>query len=237
MSSSNSGYQAPGGGSGAGSHHTRGRYPSHHRGANVGSGLTNTRGRGMGRGRGRGGIGSQQPGDRYDSNDHSDKPTSSGFHHSTRGSSRGGGPSPGSRNPGDHHHQAGGTGGIGGGMGKPGHLVSIKATVPTPVSNTSWRVFYAMPQNSRQEVGPSGDKIPGPFSPPLRPSTPEQAASAPRNPQDVLRKQNETHMMKQRVQQLLQQAANSPAGSMGTYVGKLSQSNNNLIPVLPRLEA
>ncbi|KAJ1735729.1 hypothetical protein LPJ61_000381 [Coemansia biformis] len=55
-------------------------------------------------------------------------------------------------------------------------------------------------------------------------------------PQDELRKENEAFAMKQRVQQLLQQAANSPSGGMGTYVGKISHNNNSLIPVLPRLD-
>ncbi|KAJ1773646.1 hypothetical protein LPJ74_000562 [Coemansia sp. RSA 1843] len=103
----------------------------------------------------------------------------------------------------------------------------------------SWRVLYVVPANARPEVGPSGEKIPGPFSPVLRPSTPEQSpeSAASMKPQDVLRKQSENYAMKQRVQQLLQQAANSSSGGMGTYVGKLSHYNNPLIPVLPRLDA
>ncbi|KAI9503995.1 hypothetical protein GGI25_000875 [Coemansia spiralis] len=131
-----------------------------------------------------------------------------------------------------------GSGGPPGAIGKPGALVPVRPTGPNPASSMSWRVLYVVPPNARPEVGPSGEKLPGPFSPVLRPSTPEPlvGAAAHRTPQDVLRKQNETFAMKQRVQQLLQQAANSPSGGMGTYVGKLSQNNNPLVPVLPRLD-
>ncbi|KAJ2460789.1 hypothetical protein GGI03_005193, partial [Coemansia sp. RSA 2337] len=119
----------------------------------------------------------------------------------------------------------------------PGHLIPVKPSSPTPWANIAWRVLYVVPPNSRSELGLAGEKIPGPFSPPLNPMTPEQAANAgPRKPQDVLRKQNEAYAMKQRVQQLLQQAADSPSGGIGTYVGRLSHNNNPLIPVLPRLD-
>ncbi|KAJ2783173.1 hypothetical protein H4R18_001840 [Coemansia javaensis] len=100
----------------------------------------------------------------------------------------------------------------------------------------SWRALYGMPASARPELGPSGEKIPGPFSPPLRPATPELPVVASRRPQDELRRENEAFAMKQRVQQLLQQAANSPSGGMGTYIGKISHHNNSLIPVLPRLD-
>ncbi|KAJ1829790.1 hypothetical protein LPJ56_000102 [Coemansia sp. RSA 2599] len=116
-----------------------------------------------------------------------------------------------------------------------GHLVPVKPSGPTPVSTTSWRVLYVVPSSARTEVGPSGEKLTGPFSPPLRPATPETVAG--RKPQDVLRRQNEVFAMKQRVQQLLQQAASSPVGSLGTYVGKISHQNNSIIPVLPRPES
>ncbi|KAJ2861606.1 hypothetical protein GGH94_004801, partial [Coemansia aciculifera] len=115
--------------------------------------------------------------------------------------------------------------------------ITGKPSSPTPWASIAWRVLYVVPPNARSELGLAGEKIPGPFSPPLHPSTPEQAANAgPRKPQDVLRKQNEVYAMKQRVQQLLQQAADSPSGGIGTYVGRLSHNNNPLIPVLPRLD-
>ncbi|KAJ1743517.1 hypothetical protein LPJ78_000862 [Coemansia sp. RSA 989] len=112
-------------------------------------------------------------------------------------------------------------------------LVPIKPTTPSPSSTMTWRVLYAIPPSSRPEIGPSGEKIPGPFSPPLRPATPDGPLTVLKS-QDKLRKENEDFARKRRVQQLLQQAANSPSGGMGTYVGKLSKSNNPLIPVLPR---
>ncbi|KAJ2084307.1 hypothetical protein H4R24_000100 [Coemansia sp. RSA 988] len=143
--------------------------------------------------------------------------------------SRGRGRGVGERQESGDHHSTGKPGG-------PGHLVPIKPTIPSPASTMTWRVLYAVPPSSRPEVGPSGERIPGPFSPPLRPSTPDQPLAALRKPQDELRKENETFVMKQRVQYLLQQAANSPSGGMGTYVGKLSQNNNSLIPVLPRFD-
>ncbi|PIA19288.1 hypothetical protein COEREDRAFT_84590 [Coemansia reversa NRRL 1564] len=147
------------------------------------------------------------------------------------GGGRGRGRGMGERQEGGDHHSSGKPSG-----GGPGHLVPVKPTIPSPASTMTWRVLYAVPPNSRPEVGPSGERIPGPFSPPLRPSTPEQPITGFRKPQDELRKENETFVMKQRVQQLLQQAANSPSGGMGTYVGKLSQNNNSLIPVLPRFD-
>ncbi|KAJ1783888.1 hypothetical protein LPJ59_006473 [Coemansia sp. RSA 2399] len=153
-----------------------------------------------------------------------------------RGRSRGGSNS--GNGGGDNRNDGNGGGPPTGGMGKSGGgLVPVRATGPVPSASLSWRVLYVVPATARPEVGPSGEKIPGPFSPILRPSTPEQSPEtvASMKPQDVLRKQSETYAMKQRVQQLLQQAANSPSGGMGTYVGKLSHYNNPLIPVLPRL--
>ncbi|KAJ2663450.1 hypothetical protein IWW48_001333 [Coemansia sp. RSA 1200] len=154
--------------------------------------------------------------------------------HTVGGSGRGRGGSNSDR------HDGGASGSASGGQGNKsgGGLVPIKATGPVPASSMSWRVLYVVPANARPEVGPAGEKIPGPFSPILRPSTPEQSpeSAASMKPQDVLRKQSEAFAMKQRVQQLLQQAANSPSGGMGTYVGKLSHYNNSLIPVLPRLD-
>ncbi|KAJ2162554.1 hypothetical protein GGF46_000557 [Coemansia sp. RSA 552] len=114
--------------------------------------------------------------------------------------------------------------------------VADEPTTSSPTAGLSWKVLYALPPNARPEVGPSGEKIPGPFSPPLRPLTPERALGSLRKPQDELRRESEALAMKQRVQSLLQQAASSPTGGMGTYVGKLSEHNNPLIPVLPRLD-
>ncbi|KAJ2710208.1 hypothetical protein H4R19_003861 [Coemansia spiralis] len=159
------------------------------------------------------------------------------------GHGRGGGGRGRGRGGGDRHDGPGGRGGSGHhGAGRPMgggvHLVPVKPTGTTPTSSMSWRVLYAVPPNSRPEVGPSGEKIPGPFSPPLRAAMPEQQpAAAPKRPQDELRKENEALAMKQRVQQLLQQAASSPSGGLGTYVGKISHHNNSLIPVLPRFNS
>ncbi|KAJ2743878.1 hypothetical protein GGI20_003419 [Coemansia sp. BCRC 34301] len=203
--------------SGRGDGSRGGRHPVY-RGGGTGHG----RGRGMGgsgRGRGRG------SGDHYDSSTdhsegpHSGPPSSRNTHSAMSG--RGGG------GAGDNTHQS----------TKPGHLIPVKPPWPTPSTSIAWRVLYVAPPNSRPEVGPSGEKIPGPFSPPLRPSTPDLAANTgPPKPQDVLRKQNEVYAKKLRVQQLLQQAASSPSGELGTYVGRLSNHNNPLIPVLPRLD-
>ncbi|KAJ2790159.1 hypothetical protein GGI18_001976, partial [Coemansia linderi] len=184
-----SGYQGGRGGGGRG-----GRQPGYRGGGGSGPG----RGRGMGGGPGRGrGRGSS---DRFDSStDPTDSPNtapSSGRDTPTNRNGHG-------RGAGDSNFQG----------PKPGHLIPVKPTWPTPSTNIAWRVLYVVPPNSRPELGPTGEKIPGPFSPPLQPSTPEQAASAgSQRPQDVLRKHKESHAMKQRVQQLLKQAADSASG-------------------------
>ncbi|KAJ1647218.1 hypothetical protein LPJ64_001403 [Coemansia asiatica] len=196
----------------------RGRYLSHHRGGHTFGAPGRGRGHGssgsMGRGRGRGSLLPKTSG----VHTNSINPTNNSI------SSNSGNSSSINSNSSSDHGKPGGT----------GHLVPVRPSGPTPVSTTSWRVLYVVPTSARTEVGPSGEKLPGPFSPPLRPATPEKVAG--RKPQDVLRKQNEVFAMKQRVQQLLQQAANSPVGSLGTYVGKISYQNNSIIPVLPRPE-
>ncbi|KAJ2340658.1 hypothetical protein GGF43_006362 [Coemansia sp. RSA 2618] len=189
---------------------SRGRYQSF-RGGGPGPGPMRGRGsRGRGRGRGMS--------DRNDSAEHTD----GGFNSSMRGG-RGG-----TSNRGDHHAP----------MKPNNRLVPVKPTGPSPLSSTTWRVLYVVPPSSRPEIGPAGEKIPGPFSPPLRPSTPDSALDVfQRKPRaELVRKENDVFVKKQRVQQVLQQAANSPSGGMGTYVGKLSKHNNPLIPVLPRLD-
>ncbi|KAJ2869561.1 hypothetical protein GGH93_006124 [Coemansia aciculifera] len=214
-----SGHQSGrGGGGGRG-----GRQPGYRGGGSGGSGPGRGRGMGGGSGRGRG----RGSGERYDNKDHREGPNiaPSGSGRDATTNRIGHGPIPG-RGTGDNHHST-----------KPGHLIPVKPSSPTPWASIAWRVLYVVPPNARSELGLAGEKIPGPFSPPLHPSTPEQAANAgPRKPQDVLRKQNEVYAMKQRVQQLLQQAADSPSGGIGTYVGRLSHNNNPLIPVLPRLD-
>ncbi|KAJ2812083.1 hypothetical protein GGI24_006730 [Coemansia furcata] len=192
-----------------------GRQPGY-RGSGGGGGAGRGRGMGGGPGRGRG----RGSGDRYDNTEFGEGPNTAPGGGRDAAANRNG-PMPGR----DSHHQ--GT--------KPGHLVPVKPTQSTPSNNIAWRVLYVVPPNSRPELGLGGEKIPGPFSPPLRPSGAEQAVGS-RKPQDVLRKQNEVYAMKQRVQQLLQQAADSPSGGVGTYVGRLSHNNNPLIPVLPRLD-
>ncbi|KAJ2781814.1 hypothetical protein GGI15_003113 [Coemansia interrupta] len=151
-----------------------------------------------------------------------------------RGRGRGRGQETGGRGGRGRGRDAVGGGHSGGGgpeHGKSGRFVPVKATLPTPASTTPWCAMYVAPSSARPEVSLTGEKIPGPFSPPLRPTTFEAMSH---KPQDVLRKQNEEFAMKQRVQQLLQQAKTSPSGSLGNFVGKISHYNNNIIPVLPR---
>ncbi|KAI8322503.1 hypothetical protein GQ54DRAFT_310858 [Martensiomyces pterosporus] len=189
-------------------------------------------GRGRGRGRGRPPIDRGSGGEPYSTHRYDN----GGGRPSMRGGGAGGGGIQG-RNGGDHHHHHHPTGkpGANGGNGSGGGgLVPVKPKNQPPVASMAWRVLYAPPAVTRPEVGPTGEQIPGPFSPPLRPSTPEQMQAGPKKPQDVLRKHNEIYVMKQRVHQLLQQAANSPSGGYGTYVGKVSYNNNSIIPVLPR---
>ncbi|KAJ2002235.1 hypothetical protein GGI04_003422 [Coemansia thaxteri] len=205
-----------------------GRNPSSYRG---GGGGAPGRGRGAGGGGGRGRGRGRGSGDRYESSTERDDGANTQLTGGREGPGGriGGGPGPASGR--DGHTQG----------ARPGHLVPVRPTGPTPMSNIAWRMLYVVPPNARPEVGLSGEKIPGPFSPPLRPlSMPDQLTNPggpPRRPQDVLRKQSEVHAMKQRVQQLLQQATDSPAHGLGNYVGRLSHHNNLLIPVLPRLDS
>ncbi|KAJ1861078.1 hypothetical protein LPJ73_001130 [Coemansia sp. RSA 2703] len=159
--------------------------------------------------------------------------SNSGSGNTVRGRGRGRGQEVGGRGRGRGRDALGGghSGAGGPEHGKPGRLVPVKATGATPASTTPWCAMYVMPSSARPEVGLTGEKIPGPFSPPLRPTTFETMS---RKPQDVLRRQNEEFAMKQRVQQLLQQTKTSPSGSLGNFVGKMSHNNNNIIPVLPR---
>ncbi|KAJ2500566.1 hypothetical protein GGH96_002609 [Coemansia sp. RSA 1972] len=161
--------------------------------------------RGRGRGRGR-------PSERHD-NEHTDSGQNGHNAHSGRGRGTG-------SNRGDHAKSSG------------PRLVAVRPTGPTPLSSTTWRVLYAMPPSSRPEIGASGEKIPGPFSPPITADQLDQLG--------VLGGRTVRHdnvfAKKQRVQHVLQQAKNSSSGGMGTYVGKLSKHNNPLIPVLPRLD-
>ncbi|KAJ2601315.1 hypothetical protein GGF40_001512 [Coemansia sp. RSA 1286] len=216
------GYQTPSGNTGGSNSSHRGRYPPHHRGGHNSGGPGRGRGHGsnngMSRGRGRGGPPGKSIGNHPGSNSNSN-PNNIGINGNI-------GTNPSLNNNSDHGKPN---------SSGPSHLVPVKPSGPTPVSTTSWRVLYVVPASARTEVGPSGEKLPGPFSPPLRPVTPETTVG--RKPQDVLRRQNEVFAMKQRVQQLLQQAANSPVGSLGNYVGKISYQNNSIIPVLPRPES
>ncbi|KAJ1722476.1 hypothetical protein LPJ53_003116 [Coemansia erecta] len=200
---------------GGGGHYHRDRFGSGHSGGYPGSNSNNNNNNnsgnaGRGRGRGRG----QETGGR-----------GRGRGRDAAGSGHNGGGSGG----GSRDHKPSGAGGPE--HGKSGRFVPVKAPGPTPASSTPWCAMYVMPSSARPEVGLTGEKIPGPFSPPLRPTTFEAMS---RKPQDVLRRQNEDFAMRQRVQQLLQQAKTSPSGSLGNFVGKMSHNNNNIIPVLPR---
>ncbi|ORX68345.1 hypothetical protein DL89DRAFT_323882 [Linderina pennispora] len=173
-----------------------------------------------GRGRGRGGHSDHGNLNRGGHSDHSG--FSRGGHNDHGGFNRGG---RGRGGRGDH-----------GSMHKPPGLVAVKPTGSTPVDSATWRVMYGAPAVTRPEVSTTGEQVPGPFSPPLRPVDGGEQNGI-RRPQDILRKHNEAFVMKQRVQVLLQQAANSLSGGHGNYVGKLSHNNNPLIPVLPRPDA
>ncbi|PVU94283.1 hypothetical protein BB561_002667 [Smittium simulii] len=108
----------------------------------------------------------------------------------------------------------------------PGDLVPIKLTLPNVLP--IWKPMPTLPI-SRPEVSSNGEFVPGPFSPRLGPIDLEPS----KNPQNVLIQKSEEYAQHRRVKLLLSQAASS---TPGTYVGKVSNNNNPLIPVLPRIE-
>ncbi|KAJ1976279.1 hypothetical protein H4R34_004038 [Dimargaris verticillata] len=71
-----------------------------------------------------------------------------------------------------------------------------------------------------------------PFAPPRLTMAGGGGGDTTRAPVGSLRRYNEEAALKQEVNQLLNQAHNT---TPGTYVGKLSNNNNMLIPVLPRI--
>ncbi|PVU98280.1 hypothetical protein BB559_001698 [Furculomyces boomerangus] len=108
----------------------------------------------------------------------------------------------------------------------------IKVKLTNPHLLPVWKP-YTVPPISRQELSTSGEFIPGPFSPILQPASIDILENAMKPLHNELLQKNEDFAQHQRVKALLSHAGST---TPGTYIGKISQNNNTLIPVLPRVE-